>query len=336
MDGKFHCLMAIHVPMNGSGNFNISNNFIKTELLAKYVYNKLVDVGLDIISWHHMMPTFAHLMLYRINPSIAVLCGYYPNTQSNQFDALFHIFDKWFWIFLVITTVRVKYWSHRYVLIISLLFLAKFLILNICNQMILSITIKNPYEVIDTLAELDARPQLRPIVSLSIAKYQDLMSMGTRIEKKILTRNRNERDNLIGSKNMLYYNQIARIVADIRERRTHVLIGTGGAISILEKAINTGPKSVHMMADKGYYRCNGWIVRNTKTLTESGLLDYWMYSRTGIMFNKLLMKQPVDTIATDASKTNLMKLDAIKIALGPYIITTPFAILGLVMEFMNV
>jgi hypothetical protein len=49
----------------------------------------------------------------------------------------------------------------------AVLFVVNFFILNIYNQLILSITIQNPYKVIDSLQDLENMRQLQPKIYMS-------------------------------------------------------------------------------------------------------------------------------------------------------------------------
>ena len=70
--------------------------------------------------------------------------------------------------------IKLKYRTHRYLLIVGLLFVAKFLFLTHFSQLILSINIQNPYKVINSLDDLEARPQLKTTIFMPLTELQQI------------------------------------------------------------------------------------------------------------------------------------------------------------------
>ena len=66
-----------------------------------------------------------------------------------------------------ILAIHIKHFTSRYLLLIALLFMTKFVVLTHFNQLILSITIQNPYKLIDELKHLEERPGIQPKLFMS-------------------------------------------------------------------------------------------------------------------------------------------------------------------------
>ncbi|CAG2173299.1 unnamed protein product [Oppiella nova] len=131
--------------------------------------------------------------------------------------------------------------------------------------MILSITLLNPFEMIDTFDELQMRPYLKVYVQLPRTNFKELLETASPIEQSILTR-----PGTINS-DAVTFDNIFKIISDVRDRRTHVLMGTNGHISLLStyatvKGTNATVKGkrVHIMQQKaGAQRincCKGYAI----------------------------------------------------------------------------
>ncbi|CAG2170160.1 unnamed protein product [Oppiella nova] len=124
--------------------------------------------------------------------------------------------------------------------------------------MILSIIVLNRYEMIDTFDELEMRPYLKVYVQLPRTDFKELLETASPIEQSILTR-----PGTINS-DAVTFDDIFKIISDVRDRRTHVLMGTNGYISLLSTyatnvqgvATNVKGKRVHIMQQKAGYRCH--------------------------------------------------------------------------------
>jgi len=60
--------------------------------------------------------------------------------------------------------------------------------------------------------------------------------------------------------NGVKFDKVWQVVSDVRDKRTHVLIGNGDHLTKLAKLVNSKGNGVHLLGDQYDYRCTGWVV----------------------------------------------------------------------------
>ncbi|CAG2163699.1 unnamed protein product [Oppiella nova] len=197
---------------------------------------------------------------------------------------------------------------------------------------------ENPYSVIDSVEELDAKPELIPMLFASEADIEDIQNdrqLSSAVNKTLV----NNRERYLGHDFQQLFDGINDLITNISVFKTHVLLASKGAIEhIINLSREKYEKITHLSKHIYQNRVHGYVInanvnkhiaQHFKQIRESGLHMKWI--ECGI-------KQAYDTFVDKSfvfelkEKTIAMILDEMRIVLGPYFVGILIAFCVFVLE----
>ncbi|CAG2171016.1 unnamed protein product [Oppiella nova] len=128
--------------------------------------------------------------------------------------------------------------------------------------MVLSTTIDNPFEVIDSLDQLNQREALQPRLFLKTTDIHSIQSNANPMESRVLNKAMTKNEtNYIDYTHLDFYQDLDPLMVTIRDNKTHVLVSSFFDIEIV-MTINPSlySQTLHVSDNKYFDKAFGWVL----------------------------------------------------------------------------
>ncbi|CAG2176108.1 unnamed protein product, partial [Oppiella nova] len=312
--GNFTFTWALAVDDQNEHVLCANHFFYIKELIKRthysYIQSNEVDISVDMFPIHDSFLTVMDVIYSEMDAQMAIMGGIYATTKSNSLQDLNYN--------------KIPTFGHQLWIVINAIYLSR---MDYSILIAVLLFFKNPYSVIDSVEELDANPDLIPMLFTAEADIESLKNIpevSNAVNKAL--------ENYLGYDYEKLFDGINQHINNISVLKTHVLLASKSDLQfirdlnkVLYKKITHVSKQLYGNRISGHVvhrNVDKFIVKTFKQIVsesrEMGFLNKWLEAGLQQAFEIFVNKSFVFEIQEPNPYT--MNLDEFKIALGPYLL----------------